>query len=288
MDRRPTSAVSPDPTIVRVTGLDEADRLAFGDLSDFFNPFLDQFVREAFRGGGEIWVSKEGSVVQGLLVYDLIEKVGSIFTRDRSVAEALFGLEDHLALFTDFPLSPRTEIYRIYGMDLPRELVPHRFAHSVRLARPDDHPVIVQMMRERYGRVNTSWLEAFPRDGGQRCFVAGVADEIAGVGWVSVANGRGRLHSLSVRPRYRRMRIGTDLWHARRLWAEHVGARQLISEISEQNVASLAIATAGGMHPMGQVLLCYRSESGGPGPSQASGAPQLGQALSVTSIRVPQ
>ncbi|HLY77127.1 MAG TPA: GNAT family N-acetyltransferase, partial [Thermoplasmata archaeon] len=149
-------------------------------------------------------------------------------------------------------------------------------------------PVIVRMLREMYGPVDTSWLEAFPGEAEQRCFVASVAGEIAGVGWVSVASGRGRLHSLSVRPRYRRMRIGTDLWHARRLWAEHVGAQQLISEISEQNVASLAIATAGGMHPMGQLLLCYRSESGGPGRSQVSGAPQLGQALSVTSIRVPQ
>src|SRR5579859_213885 len=115
MDRRPTSVVSPDRAIVRVTGPDEAHRLAFGDLSDFFNPFLDQFLREALRGGGAVWVSTEGPVVRGLLVYNHIEKVGSIFTRDRSVAEALFDLEDHRALFTDFPLSPRAEIYRIYG-----------------------------------------------------------------------------------------------------------------------------------------------------------------------------
>ncbi|MGC2289743.1 MAG: GNAT family N-acetyltransferase [Thermoplasmata archaeon] len=266
MDRRLTPSSDLSPTVVQLAGAHDARSLVFGDLSEFFNPFLHHFVQEALGGGGEAWVAQQGSVVRGVLVYNVVEKVGSIFTRDRAVAESLFALKDHLALFSDFSLGPRTELYHIFGSDVEKATHPHRFAHPVRMARKSDRPTVVRMLQEMYGRIDTSWLQAFPQE--EKCLVVEIGHEIAGVGWVSVVNGHGRLHSLSVRPRYRRLGIGTDLWHARMLWACQAGARQVLSEISEHNVASLAIATQGGMQRMGQMILSYRS---GGRPTVASG-----------------
>ena len=262
---------SPALPVSPIIGLHEARRQDFGDLSDFFNPFLHHFVREALRGGGEVWVSKGDSTVNGLLIYNMVEKVGSIFTRDTRVAETLFGLKDQAALFSEFPLGAKPETYHIYAAVSPGEMDRHHFAHPVRMAREQERPAILRMLHEMYGRIDTSWLQASsPED--DKCFVVEVANEIAGVGWVSVVGTYGRLHSLSVRPHYRRIGIGTDLWHARMLWARRAGARRVISEISEHNIASLAIAIAGGMQRAGRMFLS-RAPGDGSSPASALGAP---------------
>jgi RimJ/RimL family protein N-acetyltransferase len=251
-------------SIQPVTGPDEADRLEFDDLSDFFNPFLHHFVREALRGHGEVMVSRQGANINGLLIYNIVERIASIFTRDREVAESLFGTRESLATFSDFSLTARTETYHVYAAERPGNSNVHRFAHPVRLARAGDHPAIERMLQQMYGRIDTSWFGGVSR-AEEKCFVVDVGGEIAGVGWVSVVGDRSRLHSLSVRPRYRRMGIGTDLWHARVLWAWEAGAHQVMSEISEHNAASVAIAEQGGMQKIGRLTLSYRPE-GPPAP----------------------
>lgn len=249
----------------RITRLDRPPGDGFGDLSDFFNPFLTHFVREAFRGGGQVWVSRSGSIVDGLLVYNVVERVGSIFTRRRAVAESLFRVPDHLALFSDFPIGNRSETFWVLGSELPPPGPTHRYTHPVRIAREADGPAVRRMMKEMYGRIDTSWLEV-PSTEGEECLLVEVAGEVAGAGWVSVVDGHARLHSLSVRPRYRRMRVGTDLWHARVFLAMRAGASRVITEIADQNFASLAIATAGGMHRVGRVELSYLGERAGSPP----------------------
>jgi GNAT superfamily N-acetyltransferase len=264
---RPSSAPSRLP--YRISGKDEAEGLVFDDLSDFFNPFLGLFVREALRAGGEVWVLKENGMVDGLLLYNGVEKLGSVFTRDAAAADSLYGLKEGAALFTEFPPSAKAEIYHVMATDPAEETKPHRFTHVVRMARPAERPAIARMLNEMYGQLDTSWLQAVSPEG-DRCFLVEVVGQIAGVGWVSVVGSHGRLHSLSVRPHYRRIGIGTDLWHARMLWARRAGARRVLSEISEHNVASLAIATAGGMHRVGQMFLSQR-----PVPASADGRPAV-------------
>jgi GNAT superfamily N-acetyltransferase len=263
----PLLATSRPP--LRISGEDEVKGLVFGDLSDFFNPFLGRFVRDALHGGGEVWVSKENGTVIGLLLFNGMEKLGSIFTRDPAAAETLYRLKEGAALFTEFPPSAKAEVYHVMSTDPAAETKPHHFIHVVRMARPAEEPAIARMLNEMYGQLDTSWLQAVSREG-DRCFLVEVAGEIAGVGWVSVVGPHGRLHSLSVRPHYRRMRIGTDLWHARLLWARRAGARRVLSEISEHNAASLAIATAGGMHRVGRMFLSQR-----PAPVSADGRPAV-------------
>ena len=254
---------------LRIAGPDEARGLVLGDLSEFFNPFLDRFVRDAVRGRGEVWVSKRDDVTDGLLLFNALEKVGSIFTHDPTVAETLYRLKEGVALFSEFPLGAKPEMYHVLAAEPAGESEPHRFAHIVRMARPAERPAIARILDEMYGPLDTSWLQATSGDG-DRCFLVEVAGEIAGVGGVSVVGPYGRLHSLSVRPHFRRMRIGTDLWHARMLWARRAGVRRVLSEISEHNAASLAIARAGGMQRVGRMFLSHR-----PAPASGDGGPAV-------------
>ena len=258
MDPQLGPSLSSGFEIKAVTELGEARQLVFGDLSDSFNPFLPRFVREALLGGGEVWVSREDSAANGLLLYNVIEKVGSIFTRDARVARRLFEVKAAGAFFSEFSLSTKAEMYPVFAVEPAERADSHPFTHPVRMARRSDHPAIIRMLNEMYGPIDTRWLQVASREE-ERCFVVDLAGEIAGVGWVSVVGAYGRLHSLSVRPHYRRIGIGTDLWHARILWAQGAGARRIISEISEHNVASLAIARAGGMRRIGQQFLSHKS-----------------------------
>ena len=254
------SDAAPDPAISwrAVTDFEELGPLSLRDLSDFFNPFLHHFMKEALRCGGEVKVSTIGSEVNGVHLYHDIEKLASIFTRDRVVAETFFRLRDHVGVFSEFELEPRSDIYHIYAADHPGWSGDHRFAHPVRVAQASDQESILALMKDVYGRVDERWLESFPQ-GAETCFVVDGADEVAGAAWAAVANGHGRLHSLTVRPRYRRTGVGTDLWYARMLWTHRAGAARVLTEIAEQNLPSRAIAEAGGMRRIGQIFQSRRS-----------------------------
>jgi GNAT superfamily N-acetyltransferase len=266
MDRHLSSMASPPSSVELIPDMVAAEQLAIGDLSAIFNPFLRHFIREALRGEGEVWASIGDLEVDGILLFNQREKVGSIFTRDPAVAENLYGLKEGVALFSEFPLGAKAETYHIYAADPAGERRPHRFRHVVRMARAEEQPAIVRMLNEMYGLIDTSWLPASSQNG-DKCFVVEVGSELVGAGWVSVVGSHGRLHSLSVRPHYRRVGIGTDLWHARMQWAGQAGACQVISEISEHNVASLSIATAGGMERIGRMFLSHRPGAGSPSAS---------------------
>jgi GNAT superfamily N-acetyltransferase len=238
-----------------LTHLQELDDFTLGDLSDFFNPFLRHFMGEALRCGGDVQFSAFGREVTGIFLYHDVENEASIFTRDRELAERFHAARERVPVFSDFELEPRSEVYHIYAADHPGWPDGHRFSHPVRVARPDDRPAAIELLREVYGRVDERWVASFP-PGREECFVVDGSDELAGVGWASVINGEGRLHSLSVRPRYRRTGVGRDLFYARMGWTRRAEAIRVISEISEHNIASRAIAETGGMRAVGKI---YRS-----------------------------
>ena len=126
----------------------------------------------------------------------------------------------------------------------------------VRTIREEDRTAVARLLVEQFGPVDPRWLGSMP-PAGEKGFAVEVAGQIAGVGWVSLVNGQGRLHSLSVRPGYRRLGVGTDLWQARVLWSRASGAGRVITEVSEQNLPSLAIAAQGGMRNAGRMFLYH-------------------------------
>jgi GNAT superfamily N-acetyltransferase len=85
-----------------------------------------------------------------------------------------------------------------------------------------------------------------------------LGSEIAGLGWVSIVNGIGRLHSLYVRPQFRRIGIGEDILFARLLWLKSMHARSAFSEISRYNLSCSRIAMEGHMRVSGQVFQYFR------------------------------
>lgn len=255
MTATPANSVVTGVSVLWSVRLEELPALDLRGLSELFDPFLPQFVRGALRGGGEVWASEDGTAVNGLLLHNGLEQVGSIFTRQRSVAERLSGFHPGSAMFSDFPLGERPEPFLVLEARADGPPVPRPFRHAVQMAGRDDMPEVVRMMTELYGRVDARGLQPV-LPGEEACLVVRVGEEVAGAGWVSVVGPHARLHSLSVRPRYRRMGIGRDLWRARWEWARQAGARRLISEVASQNTASLAIAAQGGMRPVGTIYLC--------------------------------
>jgi GNAT superfamily N-acetyltransferase len=238
---------------------DDVDSIPLGDLSEFFDPFLRHFMKEALRCDGEVYASTSHGQVDGIFLYHDVEKEASIFTRSRPVAEVLHRIRPQVAVFSDFELEAGSEVYQIYAADPSTWSKDHRFVHPVRAAEPGDRSSVKALLEEVYGRVDERWLEPFPSAGEERCFVVDGGSELAGVGWVAIVNGCGRLHSLSVRPRYRRTGVGRDLFYARMSWSRRAGASRVISEISEENLASRALAESGGMWPIGRIFRSLRA-----------------------------
>jgi RimJ/RimL family protein N-acetyltransferase len=236
---------------------EEVNSLDIGDLSDFFNPFLRYFLRETIRCGGDVQVFGSGREVEGILIRDISEKAASIFARSENVANALFSMHDHISIFSETPVESAVEkeVYNIYVAN-PVELDPtHKFTNRIRMATEKDLPAIAALVRGIYGVMDGRWFTFAPH-GEEKCFVAEIEGTIAGAAWNTTVSGHCRFHALSVSPPYRRMAIGTDLWHARMLWARRSGAMQVLSEISERNLPSMAIAEKGGMKRAGQ-MFCY-------------------------------
>jgi GNAT superfamily N-acetyltransferase len=231
---------------------EEALELRGADLSAWFNPFLSHFASEARRCGGEARFLREDGILRGMVVTDPVERVASVFTRSRSVAEPIIMGRGPLGMFSEFLTEPTADPFDVFCVPLGSGVLGHRFQHAVRPLSRSDLSSVEGLMREVYGEVNARWFEGLPSST-ETGFLAEVDGRIAGVGWVSLVPGHARLHSLTVRAPYRRIGIGTDLLFARLLWAERAGAREAVSEISRRNPESQAIATRGGMRPQGPI-----------------------------------
>jgi len=83
------------------------------------------------------------------------------------------------------------------------------------------------------------------------------------LGWLSIVNGVGRLHSLHVKPQFRRIGIGEDILFARLLWLRSKRARSAFSEISRDNPPSSRIAMKGRMMPSGTIFQYFKKDRGG-------------------------
>jgi GNAT superfamily N-acetyltransferase len=232
--------------------LEEVDGLDRADLSSWFNPFLSYFARETQRCGGEVRVIREEGTVVGLVVSDPVERVASVFTRSRSIAETVVRGRGPYGMYSDFSFDVPADPYDILVTSLDADRPSHRFRHFIRPFSNGDLPAVLDLMREVYGAVYERWFDGLPT-ASEAGFVAEVDGRLAGVAWISRVGAHGRLHSLTVRAPYRRTGLGTDLLFARLLWARQAGAWDVLSEISEQNVGSQAIAARGGMRRTGQI-----------------------------------
>ena len=107
-------------------------------------------------------------------------------------------------------------------------------------------------MKTANPKMNIRWVRV-ATESGDRCFIVELGDEIAGLGWLSLVNGSGRLHSLYVSPQFRKQGMGTDLLRARLIWLKAKRAKSAFSEISDFNTPSSEIAKREGMTKVGKI-----------------------------------
>lgn len=224
----------------------------------FFEPYLQHFVKESLEIGGEAYVSitSEGSI-SGLFVYDDFEKSGTVFTKSREVFDYFCGLKPFNFLFSEWKAEVESEVYDIHSIDLESQDVVHRFSHEILLADERQVEEIERFMVLAHPGMNRRWTRVALKNG-DKCFTVSLDGEIAGLGWVSSVRGIGRIHSLFVKPQFRRLCIGEDILFARLLWLKSKRARLAFSEISRDNYPSLRIASKAKMRVCGQVFQYFR------------------------------
>ncbi len=203
--------------------------------------------------------SSDGSV-SGLFIYDDAEKAGTIFTRSRDVFDYFYKLKPFNSLFAELKTEHESETYDIYTIDLDNRVIDHSFNHEISVAEDADLSAIEDFMTLTHPGINPKWVEVALNEG-DKCFTVQLGNEIGGVGWFSIVNRVGRLHSLYVKPQYRRIGIGLDILYARLLWLRSIRAHSAFSEISRENLPSSRTAAKAGMIASGQVFQYFRKDS---------------------------
>jgi len=226
----------------------------------FFEPYLQYFVKEILELGGEAYVSRTSEEnVSGIFIYDDFEKVGSVYTRSREVFDYFYGLKPFNILFAELRTEVENEIYDVYTIDLENHDIVHRFSHEISMADDGQIGEIERFMVLAYPGMNRRWVKVALKNG-DKCFVARLGSEIAGLGWVSFVKSIGRIHSLFVKPQFRRLGIGEDILYARLLWLRSKHARSAFSEISRFNSSSLRIALKAQMRVCGKVFQYFKKD----------------------------
>lgn len=230
---------------------------AFPSGASFFEPFLQYFTREILEIGGEAYVSRNDGVISGLFMYDDAEKVASIYTSSREVFDYFYGLKPFRYLYAEMKTELENETYDIFSIDLENFPFDHRFTHEITMIEDSQADEIERFMCLTNPGINRKWVKVALKNG-DRCFTVRLGSEIAGMGWVSLVNGIGRLHSLYVKPQFRRLGMGDDILGARLLWLKSKHARSVFSEISRINFSCSRIAAKEHMKVSGQIYQYFK------------------------------
>jgi GNAT superfamily N-acetyltransferase len=234
--------------------------LTFPAGFSFFEPYLPYHLQEVLEIGGEVYTAKnhEG-LLMGLFIYDLDEKGGTIYTQSREVFDYFYALKQFNFLFSELQTELENEIYDIYSVNIEDHVLTHRFSYEISAGDLEHASQIEHFMMLTLPRMNKHWVRIALKNG-EKCFIVRLNDEIAGLGWVSLVNGVGRLHSLFVQSQFRRIGIGEDILNARLLWLKANRARSAFCEISRYNLASAGNVTKAHMAVTGHVYEYFRKE----------------------------
>jgi len=228
----------------------------------FFEPYLQYFIKEILEIGGEVYVSRTSvGAVSGIFMYDSAETLGTIYTRSREVFDYFYRLNPFNFLFSELRTELENEIYDIYTVEFENLALAHRFSYEISIAEKEHTCEIEQFMAATHPGINNRWVSV-ALNNGDRCFIVRLSNEIAGLGWVSLVNGIGRLHTLYVKPQFRRIGIGEDILNARLLWLKSKHAHSAFCEISRNNVASSGNVTKTHMRVSGQVFQYFKKNLG--------------------------
>jgi GNAT superfamily N-acetyltransferase len=245
------------------------------DIS-FFEPYLQYFVGEVLEIGGEAYVSRASEdKISGLFIYDDFEKSGTVFTRSKEVFDYFYGLKPFNFLFAELKTEVESEVYNIHSINLENHDIAHRFSHEISMAVDEQTSEIERFMVLAHPEINRKWTRTALKNG-DKCFTVRLDGEIAGLGWASLVNCIGRLHSLFVNPQFRNLGIGEDILYARLMYLKSKHACLAFSEIHQENSPCSRIASKAQMTVCGQVYQYFKKKttSNQPANDYLRGAPQ--------------
>ena len=229
----------------------------------FFEPYLEYHTREILEIGGEAYVTRTpDGIISGLFIYDSYEKSGTIYTRSKEIFDYFYGLKPFNFVFSELKTELENEIFDIYSLDFENHVLVHRFSYEISMAENSNTVEVEKFMALTHPGINKKWVSVALKNGDQ-CFMVRLNSEIAGLGWVSLVNGIGRLYSLFVKPQFRRTGIGEDILNARLLWLKSKHARSSFCEISRFNVASSGNVMKVHMRVSGQVFQYFKKNLDG-------------------------
>jgi RimJ/RimL family protein N-acetyltransferase len=248
--------------VSRITAIDE-------QLSDLpkglslFDPLLLHEVKEAVEAGGEAYVSTSAEGAKnGLFIYDGYEATGTVFTKSREVFDYFYDLKPSSYIFSELDVAEHPkEVWNVWQLDIDKAPVDHRFKHQVSM--DNDVREIERFMAATQPETNKQWVGVALKNG-DKCFVVKISNRIVGIAWMSIVDGVARSHGLYVEPRFRRMGITTDNFHARLIYLKSRHVHTLINEIAESNVASAGHAERIGEKIVGKIFLYASPDSDAP------------------------
>ena len=218
-----------------------------------FDHFLPLFLEQAFAGSGEVYISAaEAGDIDGIYIYDPVELAGTCFTGSDEIARGFYSMNLGLEFFSERNFGKYSEIENINAMEFSSKTIELRITNTTQILDNHNLTEILGFMKKAYPKVNEDWVSSALRMG-EKCFVCKFENKIAGMGWISIYSGYGRLHSLYVDPAYRRMSVGKDLVQSRMYFASMNGVRKLISEIPEGSLYSQKIASGSGFKLEGAI-----------------------------------
>ena len=225
-----------------------------GGLSSFPVPYLNYWARETLEIGGEVRVSKTpDGQISGLFVYDDYEQAGTIFTRSREVFDHFFNMKSFVSIWSELQTNHPAYAYNILTMDNVGGIdLKHSFKREVSIDTNIDEIERFMTLTVHY-KLNPRWVRTALANG-DRCFVAKVGTEIAGIAWLSLVDGVGRVPDLYVKPQFRRTGTARDLFYARLIYLQSMHARSYFAEIAHNNDPAMKHATKVGMKVSGEVF----------------------------------
>jgi ribosomal protein S18 acetylase RimI-like enzyme len=249
---------------INVSELKEASEIdAFPQGITFFEPYLKHDLKETLESGGEAYLSRStDGVITGLFMYDEYEEGGTIYTKSREVFDQFYRLKEFSYLYSELKTEHPNQAYDICTMNIEKaRVVPtHKFKNRVTLIE-NEVDEIERFMVEVSPGMNQKWVRV-ALDNGDICSDVRIGDRIVGMGWASLVGDVGRVHTLFVKPQFRRMGIARDLLYARLTWLKSRHARSVFAEISHDNIASLDHVMKMGMMVSGQVFEYFNEELG--------------------------
>ena len=245
-------------------------------VSPVLAPFLEDFARKAALSKDTTAIAVAGTRIVGFGMNNREAKIATILGENTVITETLRSFLRAKDFFTDtrhvIPEGLRSEAlgygvtisesnaynvfetYQVVRRELDGGPIPSYDVTLVSRMAERDLPEVSLLARRVYRVPSERWLRSV-FDSGDLAFVARVGGKIVGFAFASLANGHGRIHTLTVLPEYRNSGIGKELMRARLAALRTLEATDVIAEIADWNLPSLQVAWRHGFQPVGKMFV---------------------------------